>query len=288
MRSLFCLVGLLASLAAVHAEEARNVPALGAKLTFRMISTTTMPSKTTGKDFTYTTGEVYTDIVTAADATSAEGIIKPRGLIVYCPAPVDRDCKSAAERPGAHFDGDLLTIPIAGDIGDALAKQSAFRYAYFMQAMRKFPRPGDRDLEHPVLGDIGPEASWVLTTTINCDPAALAAFVPVGAAPHAALTCETSSERTISRDGHLQARSVHNKVTYDITYTGDGRVSLPSGDWAVKKLSVKTMSGDHTAIEGESLFSPQLGVSIKTHLTGEDQSDHARSERTTELIAVER
>lgn len=289
MRLCVCLLLLLTASAAARAEEARNVPAAGAKLTFRRVSTTTIPARTPGKVFTYTTGEEYTDIVTAADSVSAEGIVKPRALIVRCPQPIDRDCKSASERPGAHLDGDLLTIPIADDVGDALAKQSAFKYVYFIQAMRKSPRPGDRDLKHPVLGDIGPEPSRVLTTTVNCDPAALAAFVPIGAVPHTALTCETTSERPVSRDGHLPARSSHDKKTYDITYTGDGRVTLASGDWDVKKLLFKVTPGDpsNPVLEGESLFSPQLGVGVKSHLAGEVLSTHAKGEIRVELIAVE-
>jgi hypothetical protein len=66
-----------------------------------------------------------------------------------------------------------LTIPIASDIGDALAKQSAFKYAYFIEETRKFPVPGARDPEHSDLGDIGLEPAFILTNTYQCDFARL-------------------------------------------------------------------------------------------------------------------
>jgi hypothetical protein len=118
------LLALLAMAGVAHADEARDVPAVGSKLTYRSVTTTTIPRAT------LTTGEEFTYIVTAADATSAEGIIKPRARIVQCKEDdTDLYCKSAAARPGAHFDGGLLTIPIASDIGDTLANESAFKYA---------------------------------------------------------------------------------------------------------------------------------------------------------------
>ncbi len=51
-------------------------------------------------------------------------------------------------------------MPIAADVGDALAKQSGFKYAYFILEERKFPLPGARDPAHPDLADIGPEPVW--------------------------------------------------------------------------------------------------------------------------------
>ena len=283
MRLCAALLALLAMGGIAHAGDARDVPAVGSKLTYRSVSTTTIPRAT------LTTGEVFTYIVTAADATSAEGIIKPRALIVYCKGgAADHYCKSAGERPGAHFGGDLLTIPIAEDVGDALAKQSGFKLAYFMLETRKFPVPGPRNPEHSDLGDIGPEPSRVLTNTYQCDFARLAGFLTSGTAPHVTLPCERIFERSASRDGHVPAGSIHEKVSYNITYTGDGWVTLPLGNWEVKKLAFKITPEDpsHAASEGESLFAPQLGAIIKTHLTGEDPSAHSKSENTTELISV--
>ena len=111
----------------------------GQRIDVPSVSTTTNPRAT------LTTGGLSTHIVTAADAVSAEGIIKPRAVVIKCKEDgSDVFCKTAAMRPGAHYDGALLTIPIASDVGDALAKQSAFKYAYFIQETRKFRCPGAR------------------------------------------------------------------------------------------------------------------------------------------------
>jgi hypothetical protein len=278
------LLALLAMSGIAHADEARNVPAAGSKLTYRSVTTTTIPRAT------LTTGEEFTYIVTAGDATSAEGIIKPRARIVQCKEDdTDLYCKSAAARPGAHFDGGLLTIPIASDIGDALAKESDFKYAYFIQENRKFAVPGVRDPQHSDPGDFIPEPAYILTNTYHCDFARLAGFLASGTTAHVTLPCETIFERTASRDGQRPALTTHNKVSVDIRYIGDGSVTLPSGNWQVKKLAFKMTPEDpsHLGSEGESLFSPQLGVIVKTHRIGENPSTHSKSENTTELISVE-
>jgi len=282
MRRCAALLALLAIGSIAHAGDARDVPAVGSKLTYRSVTTTSIPRAT------LTTGEEFTYIVTAADAASAEGIIKPRARIVQCREDdTDRYCKSAAARPGAHFDGALLTI--ASDIGDALAKQSAFKYAYFIQEMRKFPMPGTRDPVHSDAGDIGPEPAYILTNTYRCDFARLAGFLTSGTTSHLTLPCEGTFERTASRDGQRPAMTTRDKVSIDILYTGDGWVTLRSGNWQVKKLAFKMTPEDPSgmASHGESLFAPQLGVIVKTHRTGENAATHASSENTSELIAVE-
>ena len=120
-------------------------------------------------------------------------------------------------------------------------------------------------------------------------------FCPVGRIsdirndPAGHLPCERISERTASRDGQRPARTIRDKVSVDISYTGDGWVTLPSGNWEVKKLAFKMTPEDPSRIgsEGESLFSPRLGVIVKTHRTGENPSAHSKGEDTTELISVE-
>jgi hypothetical protein len=128
-----------------------------------------------------------------------------------------------------------------------------------------------------------------MTNTLNCDPAALAGFAPVGTAPHVAFDCEFGFESTASRSQSVPARSSHDAVTYDFTYAGDGWVTLPSGNWAVKKLAFKMTPKDpsHPGSEGESLFSPQLGAVVKTRSVGNNAANGATTETTAELISVE-
>jgi hypothetical protein len=96
------------------------------------------------------------------------------------------------------------------------------------------------------------------------------------------LPCESIFERTASRDGHRPALTIRDKVSFNISYTGDGWITLPSGNWEVKRLAFKMTPEDPSRIasEGESLFSPQLGVIVKTHRTGENTSAHSKAENT--------
>ena len=281
MRLFVVAVVLVAAAGAARADDARIVPSIGAKLTYRMVSTTKTPTRTTSA------GGVYTYIVTASDGTHAEGIIKPEAMIIHCDGGA-AGCGSLSEVPNAHFDGELLTVPIAGDIGDALAKQSAFKYSDFIQTLRKFPVPGPRDPKNGTLADVGPEPIFVLTNTFQCDLSGLPAFLPFGKAPHVALPCETLFERTASRDGRLPAQTIRNKVSLDISYTGNGWVTLPSGNWQVHKLAVKMVPADssNTATEGENLFSTQLGALVKLHAVATTPSAHSTTEISTDLISV--
>jgi hypothetical protein len=282
MRRLVCAAALLAAIGTARADDARIVPALGAKLTYRFITTKTA----TG---TVTAGEVYTNIVTASDATGAEGVIKPVAVVIHCTGgAADLGCRDASEMPGAHFDGELLTVPIAGDAGDALAKQSGFKYSYFIQVLRKFPVPGSRDPNKPNPGDIGPDPTLVLTNTLQCDFAGMPAFLPIGKAPRLALPCETTFERSATRDGKFPAQTIHDKVTLDISYNGSGWVTLPSGNWQVQKLAVKIAPADpsHPTSESESLFSTQLGATVKLHTIGTNPAGHSTTEISVELISV--
>src|SRR5512136_553948 len=116
MGCLLFVVALVAAVGVARADEPRTVPAVGAKLTYRLISTTKLPDKT------ISTGQVYTYIVTSSDGTTAEGLIKPVAMILDCPGGAAYlACQEAAKTPGAHFDGDLLTVPVASDAGDGLA-----------------------------------------------------------------------------------------------------------------------------------------------------------------------
>lgn len=280
MRALAGLLALITVAAAAWADEARNVPATGSKLTYRLITQTIVGGKT------ITAGMVYTYIVTASDGAAAEGVIKPVARIIHCDGgAADLACRDV---PNSRIEGDLLTQSIGGDAAEALAKHSHFKLAYFLPEERRFPFPASRDPQH-AFGEIGPDPDFVLTNTLKCDSTALAAFMPIGKAPHIALECETSVERTPSQRHNIAAQASREPVSYDITYAGDGWVTLPSGNWPVKKLAFKTTpkDPDHLAGEGETLFSPQLGAVIKTHAVGKTPAASSTTETTVELISVE-
>ncbi len=66
----------------------------------------------------------------------------------------------------------------------------------------------------------------VLTNMLHCDLAGLPAFLPVGAAPHVTLPCEMLFERSASRDGRIPPQTISGKISFDISYTGSGWVTL--------------------------------------------------------------
>ncbi len=274
---------LLATAGGAQADEVRTVPPVGIKLTYRLVSTTKMPTKT------LSTGQVYTYIVTKSDGTTAEGVIKPNAMIIPCDRADDLACKDAEASPGAHLDDNLLTVPVDSDSGDALSKHSAFKLNHFLVLSRVYPVPSSRDPNDYNLHDFGPDPAFTMTSTLQCDDLAkLDDFLPFGKTPRVTLTCETGFERSASRDGKLPPLSTHEPVTMEIAYTGSGWVTVPSGSWQVQKYTT-TMTpkeAGHQSSEAETLFSTQLGVPVRSHLVGHVPASQISTENTVELISV--
>jgi hypothetical protein len=281
-RGLIALSFILATNMA-RADEARDVPAVGTKLTYRLVSTTKMPAKTIGG------GQVYTYIVTSSDGATAEGRIKPVAKILYCAGGTDDlGCQDAAKSPGAHFDGDLLTVPISSESSDALATYGGFKLAHFLLVSRQLPMPSSRDPKEYDLSDFGPDPAYILSTSLDCDLAALSGFLPLGKAPQVTLPCETTFERSASRDGKFPAVTNHDTISMEISYAGSGWVTLRSGNWQVQKLDSKLVPKDpgHLVSETEALFSTELGATVRTHTTGTNPADQSTTEITIELVSV--
>jgi hypothetical protein len=283
VRLLAGALALCVLIGAARADDVRTVPAVGAKLTYRAVSMTKLPSRTIGG------GEIYTYIVNTSDGTTAEGSLKPGAMILDCTGgAADLGCQDAAKTAGAHFDGDLLTVPIPGDASEALASQGSFKLIHFLLASRKLPIPSSRDPQQHNLSDFGPDPAYILVNTTDCDVARLQDFLPFGKSPKVTLLCETNFERTASRDGRLQPLSVHDTVSMEISYAGSGWVTLPSGNWQVEKLNSKLVPKDpnHPSSVTESLFSTQLGVNVRIHSIGTNPATQSTTENTVELISV--
>jgi hypothetical protein len=276
-------IALLVAVGPAYADDVRTVPAPGIKLTYRLVSTTKMTTKT------LSTGQVYTYIVSKSDGTTAEGVIKPNAIIIPCDGESDLACKDAEASPGAHLDGNLLTVPIDSDSGDALSKHSAFKLYHFLVLSRMYPVPSSRDPTEYNLHDFGSDPAYTLTGTLQCDDLAkLDDFLPFGKAQQVTLTCDTGFERSASRDGKLPPLSGHEPSTMEIAYTGSGWVTVPSGSWQVQKYTT-TMTpkeAGHQSSEAETLFSTQLGVSVRSHLVGHVPASQITTENTVELISV--
>jgi len=283
MRRWFCALALVAAAGLARAEDTpRMVPTVGAKLTYRLISGVTKTPSATIKF-----GLVYTYIVTSSDGTTAEGIIKPTAKIMECTQANDLVCGDSEKTPGAHYDEGMLTVPIASDSGDGLAKHSYFKLVHFLLVSRKFPFPSSRDPKDYNFRDFGPDPDYVLTNTQQCDNAGLDGFLPFGKSPKITLNCETTFEQSASRDGR-PPNAGNNTVAMEISYAGDGWVTLPSGNWQVQKLTIKITPKDPSdpANQSEVLFSPQLGATVRSHTTGTNPHTQSTIENTVELISV--
>jgi hypothetical protein len=283
MRCLLVALALVTAVGLARADEPRTVPAVGAKLTYRMTSTTKLPERTVGG------GQVYTYVVTSSDGATAEGLIKPVALILDCQGGAGNlGCADAAKTPGAHFDGDLLTVPVPGAAGDGLSTQSGFKLTHFILASRKLPMPSSRDPKEHNLHDFGPDPAYVMTNTMLCDLAGLQDFLPFGKSPRVTLPCDTTFERSASRDGLLPLLATRDTVSMEVTYAGTGWVTVPSGNWQVVKLESKVMPKDptHPASDTEALFSTQLGATVRAHTIGKNPAAQSTTENTVELISV--
>jgi hypothetical protein len=277
-------IALLATACAAYADDARTVPEPGVKLTYRLVSTTKMPTKT------ISTGSVYTYIVAKSDGMTAEGMIKPNAIVIQCEGGAsDLGCKDAMASPGAHLDGNFLTVPVDSDSGDALSKHSAFKLNHFLMLSRVYPMPSSRDPKDYNLHDFGPDPAFTMTNTLQCDDLAkLDDFLPFGKTQQITLTCENAFERSASRDGNLPPLSTHEPVSMEIAYTGSGWVTVPSGSWQVQKYTT-TMTpkeAGHQSSATETLFSTQLGVPVRSHLVGHVPAAQSTTESTVELISV--
>jgi len=283
MRLLLAMLALCVSTAAVRAEEARLTPAAGSTLTYRLVATTKSKNKT------ITTGQIYSYIVASSDGTTAEGTIKPLALLFDCRSPaLDAVCAQAKKAPDVHEESGLTVLPIPSEIGDKLAAQSAFRLRAFIVELRKFPAPLPPDPKAPGDGLVSAEDPLIVTTTTQCDTAALSEFLPIGKSPKATLACETTFERSGFAASGVKPIKISDTVSLEVSYLGEGRATLASGPWDVRRLSMKQISSreDRPGAVVETQFSEKLGAAVTTRVAADPLKGGSVTETETELIAV--
>jgi hypothetical protein len=282
-RALVCAFAVVAAAGVARADDPYALPAVGAQLTYRLVSTT----KIADKSIIITSGQVYTYIVATADGPTVTGTIKPVALIYGCPPnAADKDCAFANKAAGAKRDGDRVTVPVPDAIADGLVKESGFKLRYFVNEERKFPLPGAKNPDDPGDAEFGATPVFVLNNSLICDFEQLRSFLPFGKTPHLALPCHNVFSRTHSRIGTDQ--TTQETISMDLTYDGSGHLSLPSGDWEVEKIAIKFMPGDasHPTVRSEFQVAPKLGIPVKTHTVADNSTTHVTTESDSELIAV--
>ena len=284
MRLLFAMLALSVSAAVARADEARLVPAAGSTLTYRLIATTKLHDKT------ITTGQIYSYIVASSDGATAEGTIKPLALLFDCrESALDAECARAKKTPNAREENGLTVVPVPPEIGDQLAAKSAFKLRAFIVELRKFPAPLPADPKAPS-GDslVSADDPLIVTNSMQCDAAALVAFTPIGKSPKATLACQTTFERSGWSASGLMPITMSDSVSLEVSYLGEGRITLPSGEWDVRNLSMKQSSSreNRPGAVVETQFSDKLGAAVKTHVVADPLKGGIATETESELIAV--
>jgi hypothetical protein len=275
-------MGVLATTGIARADDAYILPAVGAELTFRLISTTKIADKT------ITTGQIYTYTITAVSGVTSEGTIRPIALIYGCAeSDTRKDCLAAGKLTGAKRDGDLLTVPVPDSIADALVKQSDYKGRYFLVEDRTFPMPGPKNPDDPDDAEFGDTPLLVLNNQLKCDFGTLPSFFPLGKTPELTLACRNIFSRTHSRIAGQTDQTLEEPISVTLSSIGADKLSLPSGEWDVQKVAIKYVPDDpsHPSAEGESDVAVKLGVTVKSHSLVTNKTVNLTAESTSELIA---
>jgi hypothetical protein len=276
------VLALLAAAGAARADDAYTLPAVGAQLTYRLISTTKLA------DQTITTGQVYTYTITAVSGATSEGTIRPVALIYGCAeGDTRKDCVIASKMAGAKRDGDMITLPIPDDIAAALTKESNYKGRYFLVEDRVFPMPGPKNIDDTDKPEFGDTPLFILGNQLKCDYASLPSFFPLGKTPELSLTCRNIFSRTHTRVAGQTDQTAEEPIAMKLSFSGEDKVTLPSGNWDVRKVAIKYVPDDpkHPSAEGLSDVAVKLGLTVRSHSTVTNAAVSLTAENTSELIA---
>jgi hypothetical protein len=282
VRALLGAAGILAAIGVAHVDNAYTLPAVGAQLTFRLISTTKIG------DQSITVGQIYTYTLTAVSGATSEGTIRPVALIYGCTETDTRkECVAAGKMTGVKRDGDLLTVPVPDSVADGLVKESGYKGRYFLIEERNFPMPGAKNPDDPDNTEFGDTPLFLLSNQLKCDDGPLPGFFPIGKTEQLSLTCRNIFSRSHSRVAALSDQTQEEPLSVLLSYIGADKLNLPSGEWDVQKVAVKYVPDDpsHPSAEGESDVAVKLGVTVKSHTLVTNKTASISSENTSELIA---
>jgi hypothetical protein len=280
MRVLCFALPLLAIVATAKADDARLVPAAGAKLTYRLIATTT-----TNAGKTSVSGQIYTYSFTSSDGVVAEATIRLDAMLFDCQGRDDEPfCARILKAPGARADGHLVLVPVPDNLSENLAKATDFKVRYFIVEKRVSSLPAVSGADDALFIAEDP---LVTTNVMDCDEEALSSLPPKGDAQHATLSCRTSFARSgWAALGRMPATST-DATKLDVVDFGMSPIALPSGTWDTRRLKLNLVSKSGAQnMEGETRFSEKLGVAVKTRWTFAPPSGDSMTEFDSELIAA--
>ncbi|MBV8410348.1 MAG: hypothetical protein JOY64_22165 [Alphaproteobacteria bacterium] len=276
------MAGPLVGPAAADSPRYRPVPATS--FTYRLMVTVSMGS---GE---HTAGQIYRVTTAASDAATIAGTVTPLALVWLCPqADTSITCKQAQLLPDSRREDDLVIAPMPADVSAALGKIGRMTVRDLLHVTQVYPFPGLKDASETVKPQIAATPVSVQTTALDCDEAAMKSFFPLGAVAQATVPCKMTVEVAQSRLGPLKDGKQSHDVSYDLSFAGHERRTVPAGTYDVALIKFKSTGSpsDAAVTEGEWLFIESLGVSAKysaiTRLPNSSNSTYFERE----LIKVE-
>jgi hypothetical protein len=284
MRIGFVVGALLALAGSAAAESPRYRPAVGTTATFRLLITVSMAG------YAETFGQIYRVKTTADDGTIVEGTLTPLALAWLCPeGDTSMVCRQAQALSNARRENDLIIAPLPENISRDLGKIGKVAIRDILYVTQVLPIPGLRDpsdVDHP---EIGTAPLSIQSTALSCDEAALRPFFPFGAVPRATVPCKLAVEMAQSRvSGATDGMYAHD-VTYDLSFAGRERVTVPAGTFEVAVIKFRSSGGfaDGVVTDGEWEFVESLGVSARYSALIRSPNSTNTTRIVRELIKVE-
>jgi hypothetical protein len=284
MRIALALAALLALGSSAAADSPRHRPPLGAAFTFRLLVTVSVDG------FSETFGQIYRVNTTADDGTITEGTLTPLALVWRCPGDdTSTVCKQAQALGNVRREDDLIIAPLPEDISGALGRIGKVAVRDILNLTQVLPIPGLRDPSDVVKPEIGPTPLSVQSTALACDDGALRPFLPFGAAERATVPCKMSVEVAQSRVPGAKDGKYAQDMTYELSFAGRDRITVPAGSYDVAVVKFKSTGGfaEGVVTDGEWQFIESLGISARYASLTRSPNSSNTTRIVRELIRIE-
>ncbi|MBV8779024.1 MAG: hypothetical protein JO258_17655, partial [Alphaproteobacteria bacterium] len=152
---------------------------------------------------------------------------------------------------------------------------------------RKFPLPAEKNPADTNDTEFSTEPFLVVTNSLVCDYEQVKDFLPLGKTAHLSMPCQSVVAQTGARSGGPKPHSTEEAVSVELSDDGAAHLSLPSGNWEVRKVALKLVPKDsvHPTTDAELDIAPALGVSVKSHSAINGLPSQISTVTDSELVA---
>jgi hypothetical protein len=285
MRVLAAVAWLLALIGSAAADEPRYAPAAGTKLTYRVVSSSTLPS---GEALTF--GDIHRLAITASDGRAADGAVTPLAILRGCPdSQTSKDCRQARNFPDIAREGDVIIVPVPDAIGAEIAKVAKAHTREIFEVSQTVPIMGARDIEEVDKPEIGATPLFLINAGMACDETLLDGFFPLGKTEQVAVPCTSTIERAQSRLPMAKDFKNTTGVTYHLNFAGRHHISIPAGEFESATIKFKIDGGDKgPTVDGQIEIIEELGVSARSTTTIQPPNSTSVTKTERVMVKVER